>query len=132
MQLAQEMLGALLEPYGYRFAGVHSRPKGVAVEFESERGRLFAVDEEGMIIVDLILSGPEGHWRISLNQALWFGRVREVAKEMPAREKLRLFCTEVEHLAPLLEGDLSALDERFSYPLTRAELQEYLVWQRGS
>lgn len=132
-RLFLDIVGAIVEGYGYAFENGYSRPRGVALEFIRDQHRLFAACEGDVVIIDLILfESPERYWRVSLNQALWFAGVRAVAKSAPIDEQLALFASEISRCyGKLLSGELSLLDSRYCFPLRDAELNDYLVDQRG-
>lgn len=132
-ELFIDTCGETVSGFGFKFKEGYSRPRGIALEFIHNKRQLFAVQEEGVVIMDLILQeSSEKYWRVSLNQALWFSGVKSVAEKMPPGEKLKLFTKEIKRCCgKLLNGDLSAQDERYCFPMSSNDYKMYLKFQRG-
>lgn len=126
-------LGDVFHDYGYEFCGGYSRAPGIALEFVHDSQRLFVVSEGNLVVLDLVLcEDPSRYWRVSVNQALWFGGVKAVAERMPLADTLALFAAAIPRCCgQLFSGDLSALDPRYCFPISASGLDAYLLSQRG-
>ncbi len=137
-QFMNACLACLAKPLsdlGYTYAGVHTRPRGIAVEFKTDSDLLFVVlEEDTMLIFDLILQAEsKEYWRVDLNQALWFnGSKFLVDRALSIEEKLCNFSNEIPtKLTRISTNRESAKDARYWFPVSASGLETYLKSQRG-
>ena len=132
-QASLEALGALLWGYSFEYCGLHSRPKGAALEFARGDDRLFVAHEGGVVYLDFLTPIDGGCFcRVSLNQALWFEGVKVVARVRSVRSQLITFSEEIpRHFENLLRHGPSSFDSRFCFHLSGEDAEFYLSVQRG-
>jgi hypothetical protein len=131
----REKLGPFLSQYGFSYVATHCRPRGIAVEFAKDEHCLFAVCEGNVLYVDLLLhQTDEQHFRVSLNQALWFNHVRSLLGLNSCDEQMCVFVREVaaaEYCRQLLSDDEPKMDNRYCFPMSLSSRRQYLLEQRG-
>lgn len=126
-------LHSFLRTFGYTWIASHCRPLGISVEFSMPNNLFFAVCEGNVACFDLVVCDVETlHWRISLNQALWYRGVRAVSERRSCSGFIELFVREAAtHCEDLLRGNVFELDRRYAFPMSETELRLYLKSQRG-
>lgn len=129
----QDVLGAILDESDFVFQGTFVRPRGIAVEFRRDDEHFFAVNEGGVLLFDLIRwVEPDSFCRLSLDQMLWFRGARSMLDCESWSDQLATFELELRpYCSTLFSRHAPALDNRFCFPMSHAELTEYLFWQRG-
>lgn len=126
-------LGGILIGDEYRFDNTYIRPRGIAVEFSRDDDCLFAVNEGGVISLDLIRRVALTHYyRISLNQLLWHHGVRSLPQCKTYPDQLAIFATELPaYCAPVLSRNAPETDARYCFPMSQDDCTRYLLAQRG-
>ena len=129
----RDVLGAILGESGFVFQDTFVRPRGIAVEFRRDDEHFFAVNEGDVLLFDLIRCvKPNSFYRLSLNQMLWSRGVRSLLNGESWSDQLITFELELRpYCSTLFSRHAPALDNRFCFPMSQAELTEYLFWQRG-
>ena len=131
--LCRSSLEDILLEFRYVYRNSYTRCRGVALEFGNNANRCFVACEGNAVYMDLILQlAPSVFLRVSVNQALWFNGVKTVSQPASVQDQLVLFGAELRRCCgSILAGDLSALDPRYCFRVSREECHDYVAVLTG-
>ena len=124
-------LRTFLQDYDLEYVSTHNRPRGVAMKFCRGPHHVYATWEGNVFSIDLVVQVSGGSYvRISLNQAFWYHGVKALASRTSCDAQLKAFMEKAgEVCGPLLAGVPAEFDDRYCFPMSQEEFQDYCRFQ---
>ena len=127
------LLGNVLQDFGYSHRKTYVRPSGVAVEFVNGSIYLYVIVESNTIVLDMIVMvNADEYFRVSLNQIFWSMGFKNLVDNISIQEKLKALSVLFrEHFSNVLSGNLSNIDKRYCFKMSKSECERYIYMQTG-